>query len=843
VLLRLDPDQSSARRPALSVRLSIVVPPAALPTGRAAVGETGSVIRRSKSAAESGTLFKRSPRTTAGRRRRWSLIPLLFACASASVAAENKSPLRVGGFPVELTVNEVSDRTVRLEFSPLDEKGDPRSGTPSTVLVRFSETEKLRARELPPEKELRVGQLRLTIKSQPLSIAVRRGDGTPVQELTFEKRDGTNAIWFQTRAPVFGLGEGEEQFDRRGHFYRMRNGQLNPMLATHGATIPVPFLIGADGWALFFNRTWGEFDLRGDHGCFLPAVEAAGREPLEIFIMSTPEPADAFAEFIRLTGHAVMPPKWTMGYMQSHRTLLGPDDALQVAKTFREKKLPCDALIYLGTGYCTNGWNVGNGTIDFNTNAFPHPANEIRALQAEHFKVILHVNQAPRNLFGTSLTPPQNRAEAKSPPDQNITSRGPYLTQAQRAELGSPGTAGGPEDFNSLLHIRNYWAWHHPVFALGIDGWWPDDGDELPIEARLARHRCYFEGPLQERPNERPWSLHRNGYAGIARYGGWIWSGDVQSRWATLAAHVPVGLNCSLSVTPFWGTDIGGFVPTPELTGELFVRWFQFGTFNPLFRSHGRDWHLHLPWGWNTGEPGPLEPRDVTDPAELHNADVEPICRKYLELRYRMLPYNYSVMRETCDTGLPPMRALWLHYPDDPETIKLGDEFLWGRDLLIAPVVEKGAALRRVYLPAGSWFDWWTGEKLDGKRWIERPVDLATMPIYARAGAIIPLDPIRQYTAEPTAAPTTLRIFPGADGVFTLYDDDGQGLDYRDGSDTKTVWIRMRWNDRARRLTLEPDARMKTWGEGVRVFNVQTPGDGSVLKQIEFRGRTVESKS
>ena len=146
---------------------------------------------------------------------------------------------------------------------------------------------------------------------------------------------------------------------------------------------------------------------------------------------------------------------------------------------------------------------------------------------------------------------------------------------------------------------------------MGVDGWWPDDGDNLPIEARLARHRLYYEGSLKDRPNVRPWSLNRNGYAGAARYGAWIWSGDVQSRWVTLANHIPVGLNFSLSVSPFWGSDTGGFflAPRNEYTGELYVRWFQFSAFNPLFRSHGRNWHLHLPWGWNTGPDRPARSR------------------------------------------------------------------------------------------------------------------------------------------------------------------------------------------------------------------------------------------
>ena len=235
----------------------------------------------------------------------------------------------------------------------------------------------------------------------------------------------------------------------------------------------------------------------------------------------------------------------------------------------------------------------------------------------------------------------------------------------------------------------------------------------------------YWEGPQVDRPDARPYALHRNGYAGMQRYGAFLWSGDVYSTWETLKTHVPIAINSGLTGFSYWGTDIGGFVPTKELTGELYVRWFQFGAFCPLFRSHGRTWKLRLPWGWNTGELGPNEIRTYgdaanPDPSELHNAAVEPICRQYLELRYRLLPYLYSVVREGHLTGLPVIRALWLHYPDDAVARARGDEYLWGPNILVAPVTEKGATSRRVYLPRGTWYDFWTGES-DRRRPRDRP--------------------------------------------------------------------------------------------------------------------------
>jgi alpha-glucosidase/alpha-D-xyloside xylohydrolase len=172
-----------------------------------------------------------------------------------------------------------------------------------------------------------------------------------------------------------------------------------------------------------------------------------------------------------------------------------------------------------------------------------------------------------------------------------------------------------------------------------------------------------------------------------------------------------------------------------------------------------------------------------------------------------LLPYTYTVAKECCETGLSMIRSLWLHYPQDAAAVVRGDQFLWGRDLLVSPVVEKGATSRRLYLPKGSWFDYWTGERLEGGREIDRSVDLETMPLHVRAGAIIPHAPVREYTEQQTSEPLTIVVYPGADGVFTLYEDDGRSFDYRTGEFMKLV---MAWDDAARRLSLRlaPGSRM-----------------------------------
>ncbi len=378
---------------------------------------------------------------------------------------------------------------------------------------------------------------------------------------------------------------------------------------------------------------------------------------------------------------------------------------------------------------------------------------------------------------------------------------------------------------------------HRPVLATGVDGWWPDEGDALDLPSRLVRNRMYWDAYRLDRPNERPYALHRNGAAGMSRYASFLWTGDVSSMWVTLKNQVPIGINSGLSGIPYWGTDIGGFVPTAEFTGELYVRWFQFGAFCPLFRSHGRVWTLRLPWGWNQGAPtGDVasETRFTIPEAEYHNAAVEPICKKYLELRYRMMPYLYSAVHECTQSGIPVMRSLWLHYPNDSAAVARGDEYLWGRDILVAPVVEKGAAERRVYLPHGAWYDFWTNEKVDGGREVTRKVDLETIPLYVRAGAIVPMGPLKQYTAEKVDGPLDISVYPGADGSFLLYEDDGGTFEYKKG---EWMGIQMAWNDARKAITLRLAARSKMLAPAKREMRVTM---GGTTKTAVFEGRSVE---
>ena len=736
-------------------------------------------------------------------------VSLLFVAGSSARAQQITS----AGRPAQLDIRAAGEASIRVTLVPID-VGNRALYTPALAERRYAEPA-ISMRTIASPVRRRIASLMVEVRADPLTVNVTNQRGQLVQQLVFEQ-DGTLSFRLD-EAPVLGMGEGGPrsepgkpwreqpiQFDRRGMLDTMEPRWQS---GAYGSRNPVAMLVGTGGWGLFVATPWVEVDLRQtDRGVFVPwrpnerdSVPqnqrnqglglGKGRPPVDrlvpgvydVFVFDAHDPAILMKDFAAVTGPAVLPPKWALGYMQSHRTLEDETQMLAVVDSFRAKRIPVDAVIYLGTGFAPRGWNTRQPSFDFNPEVFKRdPRAVIADLHARHVKVVVHMVPWDRDRLATlhGSIPPQ------------------------------------PGDTVDASHIQSYWRQHVGLLDAGIDAFWPDEGDWFDLFERLTRHRMYYEGPLSTRPNVRPWSLHRNGYPGIAQWGGWVWSGDTESSWKTLEGQIAVGLNYSLSIAPFWGSDIGGFYPGSELTGELYARWFQFASFTPSFRAHGRTWWMRLPWGWGLSDMGPREgnnsnsdsaaaARRGIQTSELNNPTIEPIAKRYAELRYQLLPYTYTLAWEARATGMPLMRALWLHYPGDARARSMATEFLWGRDLLIAPVIEKGATSRDIYLPAGDWYDWWTNARTAGGQTVRRVVDLATMPIYVRAGAIVPVDAVRQYTGESLTEPTTIRVYRGADGRFTLYDDDGASQEYLTG---KGSWTRFTWDDRRRRLTIEPGA-------------------------------------
>lgn len=745
--------------------------------------------------------------------------------------------ITAAGKPARLEVRAAGSNSVRITLKPLDFK-EAFPYTPALNEDYKYAAPVISITSLNGAVKKKAGNLQVEVKPSPLSIIVRNAKEQVLQQLSLND-NGEMSFKLDDR-PVLGMGEGGPQperganwrelpieFDRRGRFHRMVPRWQG---GVYGTRNPVAMLIGTQGWGLFVVTPWVRVDMRDkDHGTFIPwdpnektdttnerpaygtsfEDRDKGIQPMEnivpglydVFVFDTHNPVVFMKELSLITGPAVLPPKWAMGYMQSHRTLQDDTQMLGIVDSFRAKKIPLDAVIYLGTGFTPRGWNKRQPSFEFNPEVYKHdPVSVLSDMHKRNVKVVVHMVPLHRDKLPTL--------------QGNI-----------------PARPGEPIDAS---HLTNYWAPHAPLMKAGIDGFWPDEGDWFNLFERIKRHQVYYQGPLSTLPNVRPWSLHRNDHLGIAQWGGWVWSGDPLSSWRTLEGQVAVGINHSLSVSPFWGSDIGGFGSNEELTGELYARWFQFGAFCSSFRAHGKTWWTRLPWGWGLDSLGPIEDRRYPLVSELKNPKIEPVAKKYAELRYQLLPYNYTLAWEARNSGLPMMRALWLHYPTDEKVQGMGSEYLWGRDLLIAPVFEKGATSRTVYLPAGDWYDWWTGEKHSGGQSVTRSVDLSIMPIYARAGAIIPVDPIRQYTSQPITEPTTLRVYSGANGDFTLYDDDGISQDYLKGKSTR---IRISYNNSNKKLTIEP----ATGNQGAvqKEFNIVLYPSGSQQK-VNYKGSRIE---
>ena len=459
------------------------------------------------------------------------------------IFSDGAAGILVAGQPVDIAIASLSAATVRITIRPL--QGATPAPVPYTGALEHEDAGHVvqRGGVAAAISRIRAGDLIVKFTDGPPTLQVETAAGAVVQRLVLDAT-AAGMSFLLGDGPILGFGEGGQQFDRKGAVDRMTNGQGGYQLATHGGRAPVQWLISTGGSAIFIHQPYGSFDLSGGVGKFMPA--AASALPLDVFIVSSKDPALIMREYARISGLPEMPALWTFGYLQSHRTLAGPEEVLSIARTFREKKLPCDGLIYLGTDFCPAGWNTHNGEFTWNPTNFPDPKKMVDALHAEHFKVVLHTVIEGNHLTGTVHDPctappiPSGRTpDGKWPPDRQVPC---------------------------------YWPVHKEAMDLGIDGWWPDQGDDADGPARFNRHRMYWEGTQLYRPNERPFALRRNASAGVQRYGGFLWSGDVDSRWETLKTHVPVAINTSLSGLPYWSTDISGFIPTAGCSREYSVR-------------------------------------------------------------------------------------------------------------------------------------------------------------------------------------------------------------------------------------------------------------------------------
>ena len=604
----------------------------------------------------------------------------------------------------------------------------------------------------------------------------------------------------------------------------MRNGQVTSAedgyrLAIHGTRMPIQWLMGTDGWAMFIHQPYGAFDFKGAEGRFTPRARHRSNEhpPSHCRSMCSSsarlEPAAIMREYARITGLPEMPPMWAFGYQQSSRTLDGPKEILGVAKTFREKKLPCDTLIYLGTEFTPSGWNTRNGEFTWHQTNFPDPKGMIDTIHADHFKVVVHVVIEGRQLTGRVSDP----CTAEPLP--------PGRTAGQPLAAVAPGVVllAGAQGNHSTLALMG----SGPIKAMASTDRRDSTGTACITRARncigrtSGRTRCIATLPPAFSASE-----DSSGRVTCRR-------GGKRSRRTFLSRSIPASLGL-----PYWGTDIGGFNPTEEYTAELHVRWFQFGAFNPLMRAHGRQWHLRLPWGWDGGDGGPVgDGAWKVNPEELKRPDVETISRKYLELRYRLMPYLQTAVREAHETGLADHARALAALPGRPGRGRAG------RRVPVGPRHPRGASRREGRDDP---------EGVSAARHVDRLLDgECPSRVAARSTARSTLRPCRSTCAPAPSCRTgpssstwtkswmrrsTLIVYPGADGSSTWYEDDGKSFLYRAGAFMK---VAMTWRDATRRLTLElaPGGRMLP---PMRRQIVVRMAGKPATKTVTFEGKRVE---
>jgi alpha-D-xyloside xylohydrolase len=513
------------------------------------------------------------------------------------------------------------------------------------------------------------------------------------------------------------------------------------------------------------------------------AFQSQAGKSVNYYFFYGPQLDKVVAEYRRMTGTVPMLPRWAYGFWQCRERYSSQDQILQVAAKFRKDGIPVDAIVQDWQYWGKYGWNA----MRFDEDHYPHPAQMLSSLHQSHFHFVISVWAK----FGEQ-TGVYKQFKSHD-----------FLLQ-DKAETAEPGEAQAQESWADLFNPgadKLFWqSMDKHLFKDGVDGWWLDasepEGDPLRTSNTylgpgafvrnaypLYEISAVYKGQTSTNPQKRVVILTRSAYAGQQRTGSISWSGDISANWLTLRRQIPEALSFSMSGFPYWTSDIGGFFrPENQYTSaayhQLLIRWFEFGAFSPIFRVHGFHSRTEM---WNYGP------------------ETEKILVGVDKLRYRLLPYIYSSAWEVTSQGRSIMRALPFVYPDQPALRNISDEYLFGDSLLINPVTRKNATDRSVTLPAGSeWIDFWTGEKHQGGQTIVAPAPLNHIPVFVKSGSIVPMGPVLQWASQPEE-PLDIRIYPGHNASFQLYEDAGNGYGYQH---RQYAIVPLHWNNHDHMLTI-----------------------------------------
>ncbi|HWF66126.1 MAG TPA: TIM-barrel domain-containing protein [Acidobacteriaceae bacterium] len=545
-------------------------------------------------------------------------------------------------------------------------------------------------------------------------------------------------------------------------------------LGQQNTDIAIPLLVSSKGYGLLWNTaSLSFFDNR-----FAPAlsISSIAANAVDYYFLYGPEMDGVIHEYRQLTGHAPMFPQWAFGFMQSKDVYHSQAELLDIARRYRTEHLPMDVLVQ------DADWWKKQGDLEFNKN-YPDVPATLKELGDEHVHTMISV----WGLFdGDSAN----------------------LRTLRRKHWEIPGTH--VYDPTNPAAVDFFWSiLPGPLLRQGWESFWldssepeesyPHGGDAILQDKTLAigsgaMYTNIFPfmhtGGIAQHwrkaaPDKRVLLLTRSAFLGQQRHGTIVWSGDLYPTHLQFQRQIPAGLNFALSGMPYWTTDIAGYWPLYEGASmmtpadqELYARWFQFGAFCPIFRTHGRRNQNEI-WAYSK---------------------VEPILIQYDKLRYRMLPYLYSLAWKVTSEDYTIQRPLLMDWRTDPKVLNVADEYMFGPAFLVSPVWKEGATRRDVYLPAAAaWYDFWTGKRLAGGQDLTVAAPLETLPLFVRAGSIVPLGPEIEYTGQKPSDPMDLRVYRGADGSFSLYEDEGDTYGYEKG---RYAVIPMHWNDASSTLTL-----------------------------------------
>ena len=596
---------------------------------------------------------------------------------------------------------------------------------------------------------------------------------TPVEvngEKTYHSERFVN-MW-DTQEAFYGLGQ------HQAGVWNYRGEAVD--LSQDNTNISIPLLLSSNGYGIFWNNgSRSRFNNRFVHAFYLSSEVS---DSMDYYFFYGPDFDRLIADYRELTGAAPLFGKWAYGYWQCKNRYDSQAELLAIAQKYRDLHIPLDNIVQDWFWWNTMGDPV------FNKN-YPDPKGMVDALHKNNVHLMISVWPYFR---------------PGSPVYDDMDKRGFFIDRTIAPSFHPVGQALY-DAFNPEAR-KYYWnLMNSALFKIGADAWWLDttepetegretnllvtnkvalgNGARYANEFPLLTTTAVYQGQREASDKKRVFILSRSAYAGAQRNAAATWSGDVDPNWETFRRQIPAGLNYSLSGLPYWTTDIGGFVsanPDDPAYRELDVRWFQFGTFCPIFRAHGtRTTNQNEVWSY-----GP---------------DAQKILIAYDKLRYRLMPYIYSLAWKTTSEGYTIMRPLVMDFREDLHAQNIGDQFLFGPAILVNPVTEPGSATRHLYLPAAKWYDFWTGAAIQGGNTLDAPSPIDRMPLYVRAGSILPLGPDVEFAAEKSSDPIELRIYRGANGSFTLYEDENDSYDYERGV---CATIPLSWDDSTNTLTI-----------------------------------------